>query len=77
MGRTEEIENLRKELFSIQLLIAMEKDNEKNIDLTEKLHNIEGKIAMLEDELRKSNGQLGFAFTDLIEETKLEIKKGR
>lgn len=77
MDRTEEIENFKKKLFSLQLKMAMAKDDEMLLNLSLEGQRIKRRIEALEDEIKNSNGQIGFAFTDLIEDTELKVKKGR
>lgn len=77
MDRTEEVDCLKKEIFSIQLKMAMQKDSEKMLSLSLEAQKLQRKVDALEEEIKNASGQVGFAFTDLIEESKLEVKKGK
>lgn len=76
MDRTEEIETLKKVVFNLKLQMAMKKnDNEELLELSEKAQIIQRRIDTLQREIAESNGQVGFAFSELIDVTK--VKKGR
>ena len=76
MDRTEEVETLKKVVFNLQFQMALKKNNEEELlSISEEAQNIQRKIDALLKEIDESNGQVGFAFSDLIDVTK--IKKGR
>lgn len=77
MDRTEEIEKLKKEIFSLKMKMAMSKMTREELLLASKEAQVlERKKDALIMELESSNGQVGFAFTDLMDVEELEIKKG-
>ncbi len=76
MDRTEEVETLKKVVFNLQFQMAMKKNSEEEIlELSEKTQAIQRKIDALIKEIDESNGQVGFAFSELIDVTK--VKKGK
>ncbi len=76
MDRTEEIETLKKVVFNLQFQMAMKKNSEEELlEISEKTQTIQRKIDALLKEVEESNGQVGFAFADLIDVTK--VKKGK
>lgn len=76
MDRTEEVETLKKVVFNLQFQMAMKKnDEEELLELSEKAQIIQRKIDTLLKEIEESNGQVGFAFSELIDVTK--VKKGK
>ncbi len=76
MDRTEEVETLKKVVFNLQFQMAMKKNNEEELlELSEKAQIIQRKIDTLLKEIEESNGQVGFAFSELIDVTK--VKKGK
>ncbi len=76
MDRTEEIETLKKVVFNLKLQMAMKKNNnDELLELSEKAQIIQRRIDTLQKEIEESNGQVGFAFSELIDVTK--VKKGR
>jgi len=77
MDQTEEIEKIRKKIFNIQLKMAMENDPDKILEEGAEVQKLQRILEALEKEKLDMGGQIGFAFTDLIADTKLEIKKGR
>lgn len=77
MDRTEEVNKLKKEIFNLQFKMAMQKNPEEMLALSLEAQKLQRKVDALEEEIRNADGQVGFAFTDLIEESKLEVKKGR
>ncbi len=78
MDRTEEIENLKKEIFSLKMQMAMKKmSKDELLELSETAQILQRKMEALMSEVENSNGQVGFAFTDLMDVTELEVKKGR
>lgn len=78
MDRTEEIENLKKEIFSLKMKMAMSKmSKDELLELSKKAQVLQRKKDVLIAEVENSNGQVGFAFTDLMDFTELEIKKGK
>lgn len=77
MDRTEEIEKLKKEIFSLKMKMAMTNMARDELLLSSKeVQVLERKKDALIMELESSNGQVGFAFTDLMDVEKLEVKKG-
>ncbi len=78
MDRTEEIEKLKKEIFSLKMKMAMSKMSREELLLASKEAQVlERKKDALIIELESSNGQVGFAFTDLMNVEELEVKKGK
>ena len=78
MDRTEEIEKLKKEIFSLKMKMAMSKMSREELLLASKEAQVlERKKDALIMELESSNGQVGFAFTDLMNVEELEVKKGK
>lgn len=68
MDRTEEIEKLKKEIFSLKVKMAMSKMSREELLLASKEAQVlERKKDALIMELESSNGQVGFAFTDLMD----------
>ena len=78
MDRTEEIEKLKKEIFSLKMKMAISKmSKEELLRVTQEAQVLQRKMDALSLELENSNGQVGFAFTDLMDVTELEVKKGK
>lgn len=79
MDRTEEIELLKKQIFDLKLKIAMNKNNKiELLKLTRCVELLQTKIEILSEEIKMSNGQVAFAFSDLIEiKDESEVKKGK
>lgn len=76
MDRTEEIETLKKVVFNLQFQMALKKNSEDELlEISEKAQIAQKKIDTLLKEIEESNGQVGFAFSDLIDVTK--VKKGK
>ena len=76
MDRTEEVETLKKVVFNLQFQMALKKnDKEELLNISEKAQRIQKKIDALLKEIEESNGQVGFAFSELIDVTK--VKKGK
>ena len=76
MDRTEEVETLKKVVFNLQFQMALKKsDKEELLELSQKAQMIQRKIDTLLKEIEESNGQVGFAFSELIDVTK--VKKGK
>ena len=76
MDRTEELELLRKELFKLRYEAAIHKREPKlKKELEDKAKIIHKKMATLLFEIKQDEGQIGFAFTDTIDEGKM--KEGR
>lgn len=73
MNRTEEIELLKRELFKIEIALRKKqfKDSEEHKNILEKKKICLEKMNTLQEEIALDDGQVGFAFTDLIE------KKGK
>ncbi len=77
MDRTEEVETLKKVVFNLQFQMAMKKNsNDEILELSEKAQTIQRKIDALVKEIEDSNGQVGFAFSELIDIEKMK-KKGK
>ena len=73
MDRTEELEKLRKELFRLRYEVAIhKKDYELRRELGDKANIIHKRMAALMYEIKQDKGQIGFAFTDMIDENKIE-----
>lgn len=76
MDRTEEVETLKKVVFNLQFQMAMKKnDKDELLSISEEAQKIQRKIDALLKEIEESNGQVGFAFSELIDVTK--VKKGK
>ena len=76
MDRTEEVETLKKVVFNLQFLMALKKnDKDELLNISEQAQTIQRKIDALLKEIEESNGQVGFAFSELIDVTK--VKKGK
>ena len=76
MDRTEEVETLKKVVFNLQFQMALKKnDKEELLNISEQDQTIQRKIDALLKEIEESNGQVGFAFSELIDVTK--VKKGK
>ena len=76
MDRTEEVETLKKVVFNLQFQMALKKnDKEELLNFSEQSQTIQRKIDALLKEIEESNGQVGFAFSELIDVTK--VKKGK
>lgn len=76
MDRTEEVETLKKVVFNLQFQMALKKnDKEELLNISEQAQTIQRKIDALLKEIEESNGQVGFAFSELIDVTK--VKKGK
>ena len=76
MDRTEEVETLKKVVFNLQFQMALKKnDKEELLNISEQAQAIQRKIDALLKEIEESNGQVGFAFSELIDVTK--VKKGK
>lgn len=76
MDRTEEVETLKKVVFNLQFQMALKKNSEEELlEISEKAQIAQKKIDTLLKEIEESNGQVGFAFSDLIDVTK--VKKGK
>ena len=78
MDRTEEVETLKKVVFNLQFKMAMKKSNpDEVLDISKKAQEIQRKIDALIKEIEESNGQVGFAFSELIDVTKIKNEKGK
>ena len=76
MDQTEEVETLKKVVFNLQFQMALKKnDKEELLNISEQAQTIQRKIDALLKEIEESNGQVGFAFSELIDVTK--VKKGK
>ena len=78
MDRTEEVETLKKNVFNLQFKMAMKKSNHDEVlEISKKAQEIQRKIDALIKEIEESNGQVGFAFSELIDVTKIKKEKGK
>ena len=78
MDRTEEVETLKKVVFNLQFKMAMKKNNpEEMLEISKQAQEIQRKIDALIKEIEESNGQVGFAFSELIDVTKVKKEKGK
>ena len=78
MDRTEEVETLKKNVFNLQFKMAMNKNNpDEVLEISKQAQEIQRKIDALVKEIEESNGQVGFAFSELIDETKVKKEKGK
>lgn len=76
MDRTEEVETLKKVVFNLQFQMALKKnDKDELLNISEQAQTMQRKIDALLKEIEESNGQVGFAFSELIDVTK--VKKGK
>ena len=76
MDRTEEVETLKKVVFNLQFQMALKKnDKDELLNISEQAQTIQRKIDALLKEIEESNGQVGFAFSELIDVTK--VRKGK
>ena len=76
MDRTEEVETLKKVVFNLQFQMALKKnDKDELLSISEEAQMIQRKIDALLKEIEESNGQVGFAFSELIDVAK--VKKGK
>ena len=78
MDRTEEVETLKKNVFNLQFKMAMNKNNHDEVlEISKQAQEIQRKIDALVKEIEESNGQVGFAFSELIDVTKVKKEKGK
>jgi predicted RNase H-like nuclease (RuvC/YqgF family) len=78
MDRTTEVEALKKIVFNLQFKMAMnQSDSEEMLDISRKAQETQRKIDALVSEIEESNGQVGFAFSELIDVSKLKKEKGK
>ncbi len=78
MDRTEEVETLKRNVFNLQFKMAMKKsDPDELLEISKQAQEIQRKIDALISEIEESNGQVGFAFSELIDVTKVKKEKGR
>ena len=78
MDRTEEVETLKKNVFNLQFKMAMNKNNpDEVLEISKQAQEIQRKIDALISEIEESNGQVGFAFSELIDVTKVKKEKRR
>ena len=72
VDRTEEIERLKKELFDLQLKIAMRNGTPgERVEMLEKTEKLNKYLNTLLSEDELSTGQVSFAFTDQIDIEKI------
>lgn len=69
MNRNEEIEQIKKELFKVDFLLKSKQyhSSEEHRTLLDNKKEYLDKIKTLQEEVALDDGQVGFAFTDLIE----------
>ncbi len=73
MDRTEEVEKLKKELFRLRFEVATtERGSEKRRELEEEARRIHKRIGRLLFEIHSSEGQMGFAFSDTIDDEQIK-----
>lgn len=78
MDRTEEVETLKKVVFNLQFKMAMKQsDPDEMLEISKQAQETQRKIDALISEIEESNGQVGFAFSELIDVTKVKKEKGR
>ena len=78
MDRTEEVETLKRNVFNLQFKMAMSKNNpDEVLEISKQAQEIQRKIDALIKEIEESNGQVGFAFSELIDVTKVKKEKGK
>ena len=78
MDRTTEVETLKKIVFNLQFKMAMKQsDSDELIEISKQAQETQRKIEALVSEIEESNGQVGFAFSELIDVTKLKKEKGK
>ena len=78
MDRTEEVETLKRNVFNLQFKMAMKKsDPDELLEISKQAQEIQRKIDALISEIEESNGQVGFAFSELIDVTKVKKEKGK
>ena len=78
MDRTEEVETLKKVVFNLQFKMAMNKNNpDEVLEISKQAQEIQRKIDALVKEIEESNGQVGFAFSELNDVTKIKKEKGK
>jgi hypothetical protein len=78
MDRTTEVETLKKIVFNLQFKMAMKQsDSDELIEISKQAQETQRKIDALVSEIEESNGQVGFAFSELIDVTKLKKEKGK
>ena len=72
------VETLKKVVFNLQFKMAMKKSNpDEVLEISKKAQEIQRKIDALIKEIEESNGQVGFAFSELIDVTKIKNEKGK
>ncbi len=75
MDITEELERLKKEIFNLNLKLAMQKNSkEELLAISLRVQELKRKYDILTEEQALSNGQVGFAFVDLMD---VSNKQGR
>ena len=78
MDRTTEVETLKKIVFNLQFKMAMKQsDSDELIEISKQAQETQRKIDALVSEIEESNGQVGFAFSELIDVTKVKKEKGK
>ena len=78
MDRTEEVATLKKNVFNLQFNMAMNKNNPDDVlEISKQAQEIQRKIDALVIEIEESNGLVGFAFSELIDVTKVKKEKGK
>ena len=78
MDRTTEVETLKKIVFNLQFKMAMKQsDSDELLEISKQAQETQRKIDALVSEIEESNGQVGFAFSELIDVTKVKKEKGK
>ncbi len=75
MDTIEELERLKKEIFNLKLKLAMKKNSkEELLTISLRVQELKRKYDILVEEQAMANGQVGFAFVDLMD---VNNKQGR
>ena len=78
MDRTTEVETLKKIVFNLHFKMAMKQsDSDELLEISKQAQEMQRKIDALVSEIEESNGQVGFAFSELIDVTKVKKEKGK
>ena len=78
MDRTTEVETLKKIVFNLHFKMAMKQsDSDELLEISKQAQETQRKIDALVSEIEESNGQVGFAFSELIDVTKVKKEKGK
>ena len=69
---------LKKIVFNLQFKMAMKQsDSDELIEISKQAQETQRKIDALVSEIEESNGQVGFAFSEIIDVTKVKKEKGK